>query len=49
MTNSLFENYKKRGVTKWDDFIISKSWRDSHPVDWNNPSPNDWPVLTDIQ
>ena len=42
MNDTLFETYKKYGSASRDDFIISKAWRDAHPVDWNNPSLDDW-------
>lgn len=48
MSDTLFENYKKRGAHSRDDFIISKEWRDAHPVDWNNPTTNDWVELSNI-
>jgi len=48
MADTLFENYKKRGAESRNDFIISKTWRDAHPVDWENPSPSNWFTLSVI-
>lgn len=46
MTDSLFESYKKRGITERSDFIISKEWRDAHPITSWEGSSSDWVVLS---
>jgi len=48
MTDSLFSTYQTRGLTDRSELIISKEWRDTHPVDWNNPQESDWVVLSPV-
>ena len=41
MPDSVFANYQKRGATSRDDFIISKEYRDAHPVPCNQDKHGD--------
>jgi hypothetical protein len=47
MTDELFESYKNRGISSRDQFIISKEYRDAHPIDWGKGeiSAEDWVFL----
>ncbi|MFZ1682882.1 MAG: hypothetical protein WAU88_02015, partial [Candidatus Zixiibacteriota bacterium] len=35
MTDEVFAVYKERGASSRDDFILSKEYRDAHPVSCN--------------
>jgi hypothetical protein len=46
MDEALFAQYQKRGVSNRTEPIISKEFRDAHPVtDWMSYNPDDWVVL----
>lgn len=41
MPDSLFEAYKQRGAASRDDFIISRAYRDAHPIPCNQDDKGD--------
>lgn len=41
MPDDLFANYQKRGVNSRDDLIISKAYRDAHPIPCNQDDKGD--------
>lgn len=41
MPDDLFANYQKRGITSRDDLIISKAYRDAHPIPCNQDDKSD--------
>ena len=41
MPDNLFANYQKRGVTSRDDLIISRAYRDAHPIPCNQDDKGD--------
>lgn len=41
MPDTIFANYQKRGVTSRDDLIISKAYRDAHPIPCNQDDKSD--------
>lgn len=41
LPDALFANYQKRGATSRDDFIISREYRDAHPIACNQDKQGD--------
>ena len=49
MTEQVFRTYRQHGLTNRDDIIISKEYRDSHPLSedcWGSRRDGDWLSLT---
>ena len=52
MPDSIFQRFVDRGVTGRSDLIISKAYRDAHPIpddhQWDSYDPDDWVILNNV-